>query len=190
MGLICAEWTIVSSKGALFLDRDGVVIKDQGYVNSADRTEFIPESIEAIKIARNHGLQVFIVTNQAGVARNYFSEIQCRDFNLWIMQTLESKGALIDELVYCPSHPEFSMNSVRCVCRKPDSGMLDYLISKWNINKEKSLILGDKQSDCEAGSKAGVKAILINKPVDILNAVNEHVLNSGILTSFDINSNL
>jgi len=185
---LCAEWTIVSISGALFLDRDGVIIKDNGYVNSVDRVEFIPECIEAIKIARSYGLYVFVVTNQAGVARELFTETQCRDFNLWLLRALESKGAKIDELVYCPSHPGFSSNPTKCICRKPGSGMLDYLIRKWHLNKEKSLILGDKQSDCEAGIRAGIKAKLVIEPIDILNAVKDFVLNNDSASTFDIHS--
>lgn len=188
MSKLCAEWTIVSLRGALFLDRDGVIIKDNGYVNSVERVEFIPECIEAIKIARSNGLYVFVVTNQAGVARELFSETECRDFNLWLVEALESRGAIIDELVYCPSHPDFPSNSRMCNCRKPESGMLDYLIQKWNLNKEKCLILGDKHSDSEAGIKAGIKAILVTEPIDILNAVTGFVLNNDGFSTFDINS--
>jgi D-glycero-D-manno-heptose 1,7-bisphosphate phosphatase len=187
MSKLCAEWTIVSIRGALFLDRDGVIIKDSSYVNSTDRVEFIPECIEAIKVARNSGLYVFVVTNQAGVARKYFTETQCRDFNLWLVQALDRKGARIDELVYCPSHPDFSSNPTNCSCRKPNSGMLDYLVQKWNLNKEKSLILGDTRSDCEAGIKAGINARLVIEPIDILNAVNDFVLNNEGFSIFDIN---
>lgn len=187
MSILCAEWTIVSMRGALFLDRDGVIIKDKGYVNSVDSAEFIPECIEAIKLARSHGLYVFVVTNQAGVARELFSETQCRDFNLWLLQALEGKGAAIDELVYCPSHPEFSSSLTKCFCRKPKSGMLDYLVSKWNLDKAKSLIIGDRLSDCEAGVKAGIKAKLVNEPIDILNSVKEFVLNHESFCSFGIN---
>jgi len=185
---LCAKWTVTSFRGALFLDRDGVIIQDKGYVNSEEETEFIPECIEAIKIAKNHGLYVFIITNQAGVARKYFTENECRDFNLWLVQALERQGAMIDELVYCPSHPDFSLGSEMCKCRKPDSGMLDYLISKWNLNKEKSLVLGDKQSDCEAGAIAGIKAKLITNPGDTLSAVREFILNHESFGSHRINS--
>ena len=190
MNKLCAEWTIASLRGALFLDRDGVIIRDNGYVNSADRTEFIPECIEAIKIARKNGLYIFVVTNQAGVARELFTETQCRDFNLWLVRALASKGAIIDELVYCPSHPDFPSHLTRCNCRKPESGMLDYIIQKWNLSKENSIILGDSQSDCEAGIKAGIKAKLITEPIEILNAVKDFILNSDVISTFDVNSNL
>jgi D-glycero-D-manno-heptose 1,7-bisphosphate phosphatase len=189
MNYLCAKWTLVSTRGALFLDRDGVVIQDKGYVNTIDQSVFIPETIEAIKIAKNSGFLVFIVTNQAGVARQLYSEIECRDYNLWLLRELAREGAVVDELVYCPSHPEFTDQPSICICRKPDTGMLDYLVTKWHLDKENSLMIGDNQTDYAAGTKVGISAILISQPSDILNTVVEFVANHVSSGCFDINSN-
>jgi D-glycero-D-manno-heptose 1,7-bisphosphate phosphatase len=188
MNSLCAKWTVVSSRGALFLDRDGIIIQDKGYVNSEDQTLFFPETIEAVKIAKHFGFLVFVVSNQAGVARGYFSEIECRDYNLWLLQALASMGAQVDELVYCPSHPDYSKQPNLCLCRKPNSGMLDYLITKWQLDKTKSLIIGDKQSDCDAGAKAGIGAKLITTPQEILGAVKDFTANHLSFGTFNINS--
>ncbi len=188
MNNLCAKWSLTSRRGAIFLDRDGVIIQDKGYVNSMEQTFFLSETIEAIKLAKNSGFLVFVVTNQAGVAREFFSEVECRDYNLWLLQELASMGAQVDELVYCPSHPDFSKHPDLCICRKPDSGMLDYLITKWQLEKDNSLVIGDKQSDCDAGAKAGIHAKLITTPEEILDAVKDFTTNRVGFGSFNINS--
>jgi D-glycero-D-manno-heptose 1,7-bisphosphate phosphatase len=188
MNNLCAKWTLVSKRGAILLDRDGVIIQDKGYVNSIEQTVFLPEAIEAIKFAKSSGFLVFVVTNQAGVAREFFSEVECRDYNLWLLQELARMSAQVDELVYCPSHPDYSKRPDLCICRKPNSGMLDYLITKWQLDKENSLIIGDKQSDCDAGAKAGIHAKLITSPEEILDAVKDFSTNHVAFGTFNINS--
>lgn len=147
---LCANYTVSMKRPALFLDRDGVVIKDSGYVNSFDRLEILPSISGAIKLAKKHNFFVFIVTNQAGIARKYFTELEAVKFNQQLLNKLAEIGAYVDELVYCPSHPNFG-EKVICACRKPRTGMLEYLSGKWPIDLENSLLIGDKDSDILAG---------------------------------------
>jgi D-glycero-D-manno-heptose 1,7-bisphosphate phosphatase len=143
------------------LDRDGVLIEDFGYVNSSERTSIRVGAIEAIRFARSAGYLIFVVTNQAGVARGIFSETELITFNKWLMNSLTELGASVDELVYCPSHPDFG-DQIVCECRKPGIGMFSFLTKKWNIDVTNSIMIGDKQSDVEAGLKFGIDSFLIN----------------------------
>ena len=161
MSILCGKYTLVSPRPALFLDRDGIIIKDKGYVNSKEETEFLHASIELIRLARSYGFLIFIVTNQAGVARHYFTEEDLISYNLWLMSELAKLNSDVDELVYCPSHPIYGEKR-ECACRKPNNGMLRYLIKKWNIDLENSLMVGDKDTDVDAGKSLGIQSFKWN----------------------------
>jgi D-glycero-D-manno-heptose 1,7-bisphosphate phosphatase len=151
-------YTLISPRPALFLDRDGIVIRDLGYVNSLEKTEFFDRTIELIGQAREKGFLVFIITNQAGVARGYYTEDELVSYNIWLLHELSRLNAEVDELVYCPSHPEYGEKR-KCDCRKPGNEMLRYLSSKWNLDLQNSILLGDKDSDIDAGTSLGVRSI-------------------------------
>jgi len=171
---LCAEFTLITPRPAMFFDRDGILIQDFNYVNSKDRTEIILEAIESIKIAREHGFLVFVITNQAGVARGFYNEVECVEFNKWLMEEFALRGAPIDQLVYCPSHPDFSKIEV-CSCRKPGPGMLTYLSEKWNLDVSKSILFGDRDSDVMSGHNFGINSKLVNSGSELLHLVKLHV---------------
>ena len=144
---------------ALFLDRDGIVNKDLGYVGTIER--FILEDciVELLKYFTVKDYLIFIVTNQSGIARGYYSEQQMLMLHQHIIDIMQQEGITISEIKFCPHLPESS-----CECRKPKPSMISQLVDKYHICVEKSVLIGDKKSDIEAGLSAGLQRnILINK---------------------------
>ncbi|MBF0297360.1 MAG: HAD-IIIA family hydrolase [Oligoflexia bacterium] len=134
----------------LFLDRDGVIIKDVGYIKDVQQIEIYPEIIPIIKWARNHDFFVFVVTNQAGVARGYFSEEDVVKINNAIEEILDHRwGITIDKWYYCPFHPTKGIGYYKqeSNLRKPRPGMLLEAAKEFTIDLEKSIMIGDKKSD-------------------------------------------
>ena len=181
MKTLCADFTLITRRPAIFFDRDGVLIQDLKYVNSKERTEIVFEAVESIKEARKNGFLIFVVTNQAGVARGLYTESECVEFNKWLMEEFAHRGAPIDQLVYCPSHPEFS-KKVDCSCRKPGSGMLVYLSERWNLDISKSILFGDRASDVMSGHNFGMNSKIASSGSELLLLVKKH------LESVDIDS--
>lgn len=143
---------------ALFLDRDGVINIDYGYVHSPDKTVFVDGIFELVRHANAAGYAVVVVTNQAGIARGYFSELQFQDFTRWMVDAFREKGAVIDRVYHCPHHPEAGIGELKlaCDCRKPEPGMLLQAQRDLDLDMAGSMIIGDKLSDLEAGRGAGV----------------------------------
>ena len=144
-------------KSAVFLDRDGVINKDLGYVFKIDDVEWINGSIEAIKLL-NKNYHVFVVTNQSGVARNFYSENDVNKLHSWMKSTLKSKNAIINEFSYCPHHPNAINKKYRkkCNCRKPEPGMIDKIIKNWKLIGNQVFFIGDNNTDIEAAYKAKI----------------------------------
>ncbi len=150
---------------AVFLDRDGVIIEDAGYVGEIERVKFIPGAGKAIRLLNENGFKVIIITNQAGVARGYFSEEAVEEINTYVQEMLAKKGALIDKIYYCPHHKEGVIEEYRkdCYYRKPSPGMIEEAVRDFHIDLKRSFLIGDKSSDIEAGNKAGCKTILLSE---------------------------
>jgi len=145
---------------ALFLDRDGVLNRDHGYVGSPDRFEWMPSAKELIRRANDLGWYVFVVTNQAGVARGFYGETDVRALHRWMAQDLRGFGAAIDDFRYCPWHPEAVVEAYRGAhpWRKPEPGMLLDLMRHWPVDARRSLLIGDQSSDLVAAEAAGIAA--------------------------------
>ena len=148
---------------AVFLDRDGTVIQDVGYLDECDRIKFLPKVGKAIKLLNESGFKVIVITNQSGVARGYFTEETVKEINEYIHESLAEQGASIDMVYYCPHHIEGIIEEYRreCYCRKPDPGMIEEAAREFGIDLENSFVIGDKISDIEAGRRAGCKTILL-----------------------------
>ncbi len=162
-------------KKAIFLDRDGTIIADKGFVHKKEDLELLPGVAQAIKMAKEAGFLVVVVTNQSGVARGFFSEKEVRDFNAHLKRTLAEQGAEIDAFYYCPHHPQAPLADYRleCNCRKPRPGMLLRAAQEMGINLSQSWMIGDSPRDVEAGKRAGCKTLLLGKGTDLLKAVNQ-----------------
>ncbi|TNG94193.1 D-glycero-beta-D-manno-heptose 1,7-bisphosphate 7-phosphatase [Pasteurellaceae bacterium USgator11] len=142
---------------AIFLDRDGTLNVDHGYVHEIDQFDFINGSIEALAELKKMGYLLVLVTNQSGIARGYFSEDQFLQLTEWFDWSLADRGVDFDGIYYCPHLPD-GVGEYRqdCDCRKPKPGMLLQAIQELNIDPNRSFMIGDKIEDLMAGKAAGV----------------------------------
>jgi D-glycero-D-manno-heptose 1,7-bisphosphate phosphatase len=147
----------------VFLDRDGTLNHDTGYVYRIADFQWLPGAANAVRALNAHGYYVFIVTNQSGVARGLYDEATIRDLHDWMNGELRAVGARIDDFRYCPHHPEASVAAYRtaCSCRKPAAGMLLNLMGAWPVIREGSIMIGDKESDAAAGTAAGIASAIV-----------------------------
>lgn len=148
---------------AVFLDRDGTIIEDTGYVHECDKVRLLPGVGEAIRRLNERGFRVIVISNQAGVARGFFTEDDVRAVNRLVLEELGKGGALIDGIYYCPHHvdgvvPEYKR---ACDCRKPGTAMIEQAVDDFGIDLANSYFIGDRPSDIEAGRRAGCKTILL-----------------------------
>jgi len=154
----------VLRRRALFLDRDGVVNVDHGYVGSREQFEFTATARQAIRQATDAGWHVFIVTNQSGVARGFYDEAAVVSLHAWVRDQVLLAGGTIDDIRYCPFHPEGVIPEYAMASdwRKPQPGMLLDLIRAWEIDPAKCLMVGDQRTDLAAAKAAGVPAVLFD----------------------------
>ena len=147
---------------AVFFDRDGVLNHDTGYTHRPEDLHWIDGALEAIWLCNQAGWLVFVITNQSGVARGYYDEAAIGRFHDAMRRDLAAHGARIDDFRYCPHHPAGSVPGYArdCPCRKPAPGMLLDLMAAWPVDHEHSFVIGDRQSDLEAGRAAGLRAHL------------------------------
>ena len=145
---------------AVFLDRDGTLNIDSGYVHQIKDWVWIPGAIEALSLLKQAGYLVVIVTNQAGVARGLYRRSDVDFLHDWVQADLRSHGVEVDAFYYCPHHPDFGSYR-NCVCRKPKPGMLISASQDLRIDLSQSWMVGDKISDIEAGDVAGLRTLLI-----------------------------
>jgi len=144
---------------AIFLDRDGVLIDNSGhyYIWKSDHLKLIDGVIENLKTLSQKGFQLFIVSNQGGISRGFYSKNDIEKLHTELIHIFKANYIEIAEIAFCPHHPEVE----KCLCRKPDSLMIDKLIAKYRINKEGSYLIGDSQSDMDAARQAGIQGIQI-----------------------------
>ena len=152
---------------AVFLDRDGTVNEEVGYLSDLKQLKVIPGAGAAIRRLNEAGFKVVLVTNQSGVARGYFSESFVLDTHALLEQRLRNEGARFDGIYYCPHHPTKgnSRYTTECDCRKPGTGMIDRAARDLNVDVKKSYVVGDKWSDVELGQRAGAHTILVRSGI-------------------------
>ncbi|MBW8813433.1 MAG: HAD family hydrolase [Caulobacterales bacterium] len=150
-------------KPALFLDRDGVLNEDQGFVHRWEDFRWIPGAKEVVAAFNRAGWLVILVTNQSGVGRGYYTEADMHALHAKMQAELSAAGARIDAVYHAPQHPEAPLEAYRHPdppLRKPNPGMLLQAMQDWPIDRGASLLVGDKPSDLEAALRAGVRGVL------------------------------
>jgi D-glycero-D-manno-heptose 1,7-bisphosphate phosphatase len=156
------DLTAVLTRPALLLDRDGVLNVDHGYVGTRDRWDWVDGALDAVKFATDHGWHVFVITNQSGVARGYYSEEQVATLMGWAADEARRHGGTIDDWRSCPFHPEATVPAYRRASewRKPRPGMIVSLIASWGLTPAHCLLIGDQSIDLEAARNAGIRGEL------------------------------
>jgi D-glycero-D-manno-heptose 1,7-bisphosphate phosphatase len=170
-----------TSRPAVFFDRDGVLNVDHGHTFRPDDLEFVEGAPEAVRLAREAGYLTVVVSNQAGVAKGYYDEVAVDAFHRHMNAELRRQGAWIDAFYYCPFHPDGVIEAYRSAHpdRKPEPGMIHRAILDLRIDKSRSLLVGDAESDMLAAEKAGIKGYrYVSGPLDAL--VAEALSISGI----------
>lgn len=143
---------------ALFLDRDGVINIDHGYVYEPAKFEFVPGVFAACKAFVDAGFKLIIVTNQSGIGRGYYSEADFHALTKWVISQFAAHDVTVTDVYFCPHHPQKALPAYLkdCDCRKPAPGMLLQGIAEHHIDAAHSIMVGDKLSDMQAASKAAI----------------------------------
>jgi D-glycero-D-manno-heptose 1,7-bisphosphate phosphatase len=148
---------------AVFLDRDGTMIEDVGYLDAVSRIAFYPWTVDAIRMLNRAGLAVVVVTNQSGIARGLFDAALVADTHRALDVRLAAGGARVDAYYYCPHHPDGTVAAFAhaCECRKPARGMIDQAAADLDLDPARSFVVGDKWIDVQLGRAVGARAILV-----------------------------
>ncbi|MDF1577850.1 MAG: D-glycero-beta-D-manno-heptose 1,7-bisphosphate 7-phosphatase [Desulfurivibrionaceae bacterium] len=154
---------IAKKRPAVFLDRDGTINEQMGYVNHPSRFVLLPGSAAAIRMLNEHGIPVLVVTNQSGLARGYFPSELLDEVHAKMIEMLAAAGATVDGIYVCPHHPEASDERYRadCDCRKPKPGLFLRAAREHNIDLAASYVVGDRWSDLKAAAVCGATGILV-----------------------------
>ena len=149
---------MTSGNLAVFLDRDGVINVDYGYVSRSSDFDFIPGVTEGLRLFQDHGYKLIVITNQSGIARGLYTSEDYFRLTEYYCTYLRTHGVIIDGVYHCPHHPRYtsSIGSQKCDCRKPQPGLIYKASIEHNINLSRSLMIGDKPSDVLAAYHAGI----------------------------------
>tara|TARA_B110000503_G_scaffold111208_1_gene166457 strand:- start:4914 stop:5465 length:552 start_codon:yes stop_codon:yes gene_type:complete len=162
---------------AIFLDRDGVINEDYGYVYEIDKFSVIPGVFDAMRYFQENGFILIVITNQAGIARGFYSESDLDRLNVHMVKVFASENIDLSRIYHCPHHPTegvIKSLTIKCCCRKPNIGMIQKAVGDHNINLSQSWLIGDKLSDIQAGNTCGlVGSILVgSQRVPVVNKNN------------------
>jgi D,D-heptose 1,7-bisphosphate phosphatase len=148
----------IERRPAVFLDRDGVLNVDHGYVCRPEQVDWIDGAVETIRRFNNLGYYVFVITNQAGIARGYYSEERVNSLHTWMSDRLAEQGAFIDAFYYCPFHPDGVVPQYQGIHpdRKPEPGMIRRAVRDFCVDLSRSLLIGDQEADIECARRGGI----------------------------------
>ena len=164
------------NKKVVFIDRDGVINKEVGYLHKIRDFEFIDGVFDACLHFQKLGYSLIIITNQSGIARGYYNEDDFHLVNNWMIDQFENQGVSILDVFFCPHGPEST-----CDCRKPKPGMFNQANDKYNIDMENSWMIGDKEADVQAANAAGIKNTILVKSgheIDEASSKSQFILDS------------
>jgi D-glycero-D-manno-heptose 1,7-bisphosphate phosphatase len=158
----------VSLRPALFLDRDGVINIDHAYVCRQEDFHFVDGIFDLCRSAKRLGYLIFVVTNQAGIGRGYYTVQDFLKLTHWMCGVFSAQGVVIDKVYFCPTHSEYGVNEykVDSLYRKPNPGMLLQAAAEFDVDLAKSVLVGDKETDIQAGIAAGVACNLLYCSLD------------------------
>ncbi len=150
-------------KPSVFLDRDGTINEQMGYINHISRFVLLPGVIQAIRRLNSLQVPVVVVTNQSGLARGYFPESLLQTVHEEMRRQLQAEGAHVDGIYVCPHHPEARQERFRqnCTCRKPKTGLLEQAAAELKLDLSRSYMVGDRWSDLRCGAAAGTATVLV-----------------------------
>ena len=148
---------------AVFLDRDGTIVQEQGYITVPDDLRILPGVAGAILSLHAQGWKVIVVSNQAAVAKGLITEEELGEINMRMVMMLGAEGAIIDGIYVCPHHPEGKVPdyAIECGCRKPRAGLLEQAASEHGLDLAQCVMIGDSLRDLQAGREAGVSATVL-----------------------------
>jgi D-glycero-D-manno-heptose 1,7-bisphosphate phosphatase len=148
---------------AFFVDRDGTLNEDIGYVSTPDELKLFPWAPQALRLINEAGFKAIVITNQSGIARGLYDERTFEAINSRLIEELTANGARVDGIYYCPHHPDIGVSPYRtnCNCRKPQTGLLDLASHEHNIDLSGSFVVGDKASDINLAKNAGARSVLV-----------------------------
>lgn len=145
-------------KKAVFLDRDGVINLERGdYIKRFEDFEILPHLVQGLELLRDAGFIFIVITNQGGIAKGLYDETELTKMHSYMEIEMQKHSIQFHDVYYCPHHPDYG----HCLCRKPNSLLVEKAISKHHINPENSIFIGDKPRDIACGEAVGVKGILI-----------------------------
>lgn len=153
----------MKKQAAVFLDRDGTINEEVGYLDSLEKLHIFPQAYEAVRLIHRNGMKAVVITNQSGVARGYFDEDFVGTVHARMQEMFRGTNACIDRFYYCPHHPTEGKGVYRvsCPCRKPEAGLLIRAAEEMDIDIDSSYMVGDMLKDIEAAGRVGVKGILV-----------------------------
>lgn len=148
---------------AVFIDRDGTINHEKQYVNRIEDFELIPGSLEALKLLTKHEIKIYIITNQAGIAKGYFTLDQFHDLTNQMLNSFKNEGIKIEKVLYCPHHPDGTAPEYTkdCLCRKPNTKLIEDIMETNKFTVDEIILIGDKNTDIEAGRRLGIKTYLV-----------------------------
>lgn len=165
-----------NKKKAFFVDRDGVINKEIGYLHEIEKFKFIDGVLEALRYILSKNFEIIIVTNQSGIGRGIYTENKFLELNQWMKDYLNFNGINILDVLYCPHSPED-----KCYCRKPKPGMFLEAKKKYNIRMDNSWSIGDKETDIQAANSAGISNTILVRSghnIDEKNSKAKYILDS------------
>jgi D-glycero-D-manno-heptose 1,7-bisphosphate phosphatase len=150
---------------AIFLDRDGIINQERGdYTYKMADFVFVEDLVKSLRTFQKNGFRLIVISNQSGISKGIYSFAEVEELHAHVIRYMRLNGIEIDELYYCPHHPDKGL----CICRKPDSQLIEKALARFQIDRSQSWFIGDRQRDVDAGEKAGVRGVLVDSNSSLL----------------------